>query len=1025
MNKKKWTSLLMILALLLTLLPAPELSATAEGEQPSGSGMEIKKTATANDDGTYTITLEAYATGSKVISQVTKDIPTDIILVLDQSGSMDYAFETVKEDTFVSYGFQKNSENYTLRHNNNSNNAKKNLYYKLDDGGYAQVSVTKTPSKIKDYVEYANVLNYSCNHSEDTLYAKTDEGYKTVSVSYSWNTYTYTYTLNDGTVVTRTSDDLYGHPPYTIYRFQEVTVYTYEYSYTKDGITTIIGTQSEGDDTVFDIEFYQYVSSGSSVKRLSALKSAVTSFANAVAKKAAGADGQLGTTDDVNHRIAVVGFASESDFGDNTELLSISGGNSGSVGVAYGSINDQNLKDVLQSMNTVSGQKMVGNAINALAAQGATRTDLGVDMAKRILEQNPVETDEKRNRVVIVFTDGVPTSSSNYDSAVANSAISYANSIKNAKATVYTIGIFSGADATSAGNQNGNETQKANWFMQNLSSNNGEVPSQGGSGYYLSAGNSGSLNSIFQQISGQIQTGGSSTTLDENTVIKDIISPSFVLQTGTAAEDIVLETYACTGIDANGKPTFAKTKNTANLGENVELTSSENNVSVDNPKVPDQVNVTGFDFSANWCGVENNNGVETPHGNKLVIKIKVKPRPGFLGGNDVYTNTSAGVYENASATEPVLPFDRPQTDVTIKNPEITLPDANVYLGAYFSETVNAEDLKKGTKIKFGEKIELDLSKPDWGLESWQTDYVKIVVEVTDENGNVVEGFGNLREDTNYKVSVSITPKTPKDDNNGFEKSMMGTIHVFKPQLTFKDSTVEYKKTTVNNPTYYNDNNKGDNFKVWKNGDKTSDDQDVSMMGTEPDLTLGYEPKSGSLAENGLVISTEDIPVKVTVMIGGEDVTQYTTFVHQACEDTACQWENVKNADDLSNPAFLLHVKDVYADLTITKSGADTDADPGQSFLFTVTGPDYSTEVIIVGNGSVTLKNLRIGEYTVTENTNWSWRYTPTTNNNPQTITLEANKTNTVTINNMREKDQWLDGNVRADNKFTGAAATTN
>lgn len=231
MNKKKWTSLLMILALLLTLLPAPELSATAEGDTSSSSGMEIKKTATLNDNGTYTITLEAYATGSKVTTTVKKDIPTDIILVLDQSGSMDYAFKTVKEDTFVSYGFQKNSENYMLRHNNTAYNAKKNLYYKLDDGGYAQVSVTRPSYKvINDYVEYANASNYDCNHSSDTLYAKTDEGYKTV--------------------VTRTSDDWWGNPPYTIYKLQEVTVYTYEYSYNKDGITTIIGTQSEGDDTV-------------------------------------------------------------------------------------------------------------------------------------------------------------------------------------------------------------------------------------------------------------------------------------------------------------------------------------------------------------------------------------------------------------------------------------------------------------------------------------------------------------------------------------------------------------------------------------------------------------------------------------------------------------------------------------------------------------------------------------------------------------------------------------------------------
>ena len=76
----------------------------------------------------------------------------------------------------------------------------------------------------------------------------------------------------------------------------------------------------------------------------------------------------------------------------------------------------------------------------------------------------------------------------------------------------------------------------------------------------------------------------------------------------------------------------------------------------------------------------------------------------------------------------------------------------------------------------------------------------------------------------------------------------------------------------------------------------------------------------------------------------------------------------------------------------------------------------------MGNGSVTLKNLKIGTYTVTENTGWSWRYTPT--NNPQTIALAANGNNEVTINNTRNEDKWLDGNVHKDNEFTSAAATT-
>ena len=84
--KRRAFSLLLSLTLLFSLA-LPATTAYAE-DGSSNKGMEISKTATANQDGSYTITLEAYATGEKVISEITKDVPTDIILVLDQSGSI-------------------------------------------------------------------------------------------------------------------------------------------------------------------------------------------------------------------------------------------------------------------------------------------------------------------------------------------------------------------------------------------------------------------------------------------------------------------------------------------------------------------------------------------------------------------------------------------------------------------------------------------------------------------------------------------------------------------------------------------------------------------------------------------------------------------------------------------------------------------------------------------------------------------------------------------------------------------------
>lgn len=201
-----------------------------------------------------------------------------------------------------------------------------------------------------------------------------------------------------------------------------------------------------------------------------------------------------------------------------------------------------------------------------------------------IFGANPIAEGEKRNRVVIVFSDGVP-GWSGYDSNTANSAITQAETAKNTYgATVYSIGIFPGADATSAGNQNGNETEKANWFMQQVSSNNGTPQSPS---YYLSAADAGTLNSIFQQISDQIETGGTTSTLTSDAVVKDIISPQFTLPAGTTAANITVETYACTGKNANDDYTWSN--NNSTMGATASISG-------------DQVNVTGFNFSENYVG---------------------------------------------------------------------------------------------------------------------------------------------------------------------------------------------------------------------------------------------------------------------------------------------------------------------------------------------------------------------------------------------------------------------------------------
>lgn len=963
MKKKRILSLLLCLSLFCTLIvPA----STAYAEPPSGSGMQVSKTATRNDDGTYTITLEAYATGSQVTSTITEDIPTDIILVLDQSGSM---ADKMSQFDFRPYSNKTNNDYFYLRHNGAVN---PNLYHKLEDGKYATVSVTKTTT----YRELNNLTNKEYWKNSENLYEKVGDEYKSVTVTrnLTWDGYAYTYTFSDATTVTSTGSStvpsfgIHG-PLYTPNADGDSTAYTYTYT-DKDGVMHTIGTSTGKDTRPTDFTLYEKYKTVGTTTRLQALKSAVGEFVNSVNQKAAGPDGQPGTADDINHRVAVVGFASRSGNGNNTELLSIRGTNSGSVGVAYNNISNQNLKDVLQSVNTADGQYMVNAATSALAAKGATRTDLGMDMAQRILNANPVPNGEKRNRVVIVFTDGSPTSSNGFELDVANDAINKATAIKNSGATVYSIGIFEGADAGSLGTKPTGDLgagssripAASNWFMQNLSSNNGafHYPS-----YYLSANDAESLNSIFQQISQQIQEGGSATTLDASAVVKDVISPYFQLPKGATANDITLKTYAY----GNGG---TWTENPAAMGAQATV------------KPNGELEVTGFDFSENWCGTETDaNGNVTYRGNKLVISFTVQPKEGFLGGNEVPTNSNAGVYEDSSATEPKFVFPVPTVDVPIQDVTVAAEDKNVYLLG----GVNADDLKNGATVMVGD-IPLDLSRADqnYGLDEWQTAFVDITVTLkkADDTQIPTTGLNNLTDDTTYTIEVTVAPK-----ESGSVQAQTGSgsvnINVFKPELTFKDSEGYYGADVLELS--------GNLTKTeWKHG--TTLDTAVTMIGAKPELGFTCTPEAGKI-DNNKINTKQDFGVDVAVMIGGTDVTSHTTFLHTACAGQTCTLPD--------GMKFLIHVK--TCTLTINKTGGAGN----ESYVFDVykDGTKYS-EVTIWGNGTETLVELPVGTYTIQENTGWSWRYTA--DNGTAAILSADNPAGEITCTNTANgKIYWLNG----------------
>ena len=768
---------------------------------------------------------------------------------------------------------------------------------------------------------------------------------------------------------------------YTATVDSDQNTYTYYYN-DESGTQHVLGPYTGADSAPSDVTFYERTSSDNGPYRIDALKSAVATFIDQVNTKAKGPDGQYGTEDDINHRVAVVGFATGS-FSqnyysppyENTELF---------IGSDQYNYNDNGINaqyaNAFQAMNTQQGYQNVVASKNALNANGATCIDLGMQMASNIFNANPIDNEE-RNRVVIVFSDGQPSEWDVFTASIGQNAINISNAIKNTHgATVYTVGVFDGADATSEGTSSGNsEADHGNWVMQGISNNNGTPRSPS---YYLSAADAGTLSSIFQQIAGSIESGGTTVKLDENSVIRDVISPYFKLPDGAAESSISVQTVPYEGENKWGDGSIAE-------GVNVAIKDN-------------QVSITGFDFSENWCGPRKVDGTTNYAGKKLVISFNVVPKDGFLGGNNVPTNANAGVYENPDKTEPLKNFPVPEVNVPIKNITVTAKDKNVYLLGDLTK----EQLTSGATVKAGENIEItfDPTAVNYGLESWQNAFVKIETSLTDsENKPLDNGFTDLKKDTDYHLTVTVSPKeeaketsdgTPADEKTG---SATGKVNVFKPEITWQDSQLNSGET----PDY-----KTENFVKadWKHGGLTYTKE--NMTGEEPTLTYTYDPVEKAL--------TEETPVKVAVMIDNCDVTTDTFFLHDECTFDNCKW---KTEYEGKGYCFVVHL-DTF-DLTITKSGCNETLDPNQSFVFHVTGPNgFSMEVVIKGNGTTTIKNLPAGTYTVMEDINWSWRYQPSSNN-----LTGSPENSTVAFSNDRSNDKWLDGNDYSENVFAGVTAS--
>lgn len=454
-------------------------------------------------------------------------------------------------------------------------------------------------------------------------------------------------------------------------------------------------------------------------------------------------------------------------------------------------------------------------------------------------------------------------------------------------------------------------------------------------GYYLTTDNADKLKEIFTQIAQQTGEAVKDVT------IRDEISESFV----PCDENGIVYQVGQT-ISDNGRT--GTVRKDASSGYYIEWTKVT--------LTPEQV---------------DSNKVVTKPAETFQSTLYVKPRDGFLGGNNVPTNgENSGVY-TADGNQ-IKPFPQPEVNVPVDCDAFAGQVKNIYYG-------NAAPTLP----------ELSTATP---LEPWQTRYVTITRTSNTDVSNTTDGT--------YTVTVTVTPDVAKETSAGTpatEKtaSVTSTVNVYKPEITFKDSIIDYNAT----PNYATDNLGG---AVWKHEGTAADP--ANMTGEELALAYSYDPEASAF--------TQDTGVKVTVSANGETLPAgVVTFQHDPCTFPGCKYT------DGCDYQFYVHIK--VFDLTIVKAAADDSKpiDEDQTFVFHVKGKNNNVDmqVVITGANKQVIKNLPVGEYTITEDTSWSWKYTPVGNNQSVMEENIQDGAATVTFKNENKGTNWLTSLAKALN----------
>ena len=491
------------------------------------------------------------------------------------------------------------------------------------------------------------VVDKTVNYDGDGNYSLTLEAYVTnevtkgskttpldivlvldVSGSMAQNTTSYTYEATQETnwsysdIDSWWADEYYykvGESYYEVHAVWErkgsfpnrYTEYSLYYS-DDNGIRHSLGEPARDEDSTIlsNTVLYTRRNDGSTSK-LSAMKTAVNSFIDQVAENAAGDTST--TEDNVIHRISIVKFGS-----DNRD--SVGNGHNRS-GYNYSQV----VKDLTEVSSNVQELK---STVNSLDASGATQVNYGLKHAQRVLSGDQQYglggAREEAKQVVVVFTDGQPTSGSSWEGGVAADAVNLACDLKDGGVTVYTIGMFEDADPSDTDG-------RFNKYMNGVSSNypNAEVTNWRGDrtqdwddcklggrvtegNYYFAADDAEELENAFSTIADNVST--SKVAAGANTVLSDTLSEFFTFPEGlTGSSDGGMVQYAeVKGQDADGSYTWYEPERLTGVTPVVNADSKT-------------ITVKGFDYTDHAVTKTTENGNVTWSGGKLVLTFPIQP----------------------------------------------------------------------------------------------------------------------------------------------------------------------------------------------------------------------------------------------------------------------------------------------------------------------------------------------------------------------------------------------------------------